>query len=151
MSVENFASALKALFATHNVPPSPELLEAISALAQSTYGVENSEAYLRFVAQFELVSGGPRELGEQDYQKVLDMAKVNLPEAIFHVEETYEWYIGVGPYVWSKDDPLDESGKVYWHPSFGEVESIEHAYGYVNKRDDKPMGEDWTLIRYARG
>lgn len=127
MSQSAIANALTPIFAANGLAVSPEVLkEVVKAAALKAHG----EALRRFLAQFELLSGGPLEVGEEAYARVLDIAFQNVFEAIALVDKEFNLSIGLGPFIIEAQDPLELSSSVYYHPCFGWAEGARYAYGY---------------------
>ena len=98
----------------------------------------NEGSLRRFLAQFELLSGGPEEYGYEDYTEVVETAARNIFTAQALVAEN-DLCIELGPYiVRSKADEGDEDckdGFKYWNNSFGWTNSRSFASGFLS--DDK--------------
>lgn len=135
MTPAQLTASLQEIFSGHGVTARTELMTQTEQVAcESTQDSSMKVMLRRFETQLELLSGGPVEIGEDEYRKVLELAKSNIFEACAYVEETYDFTIGLGGYVIESKDELDlsETGVVYWNPHFGWVEGIDCAYGYAS-------------------
>lgn len=103
------------------------------AIAKEVSLAANHGALQRFLAQWELLTGGPEEYGHEAYNRVIEVAADNIFEAL-GLEEVDELNIEIGSYVIKAVDDKDgEKHDVFWNHSYGWVDSKEYASGYASR------------------
>lgn len=100
--------------------------------------MENTAAALnellqRFIAQWELLTGGPQEIGSEDFNRVLDLAKENLFDAVKLASEEFNLDIYLGSHVLRARNEDDEI--LFYNCCFGWVDGVQYATGYTTKSE----------------
>lgn len=88
----------------------------------------------RFIAQWELLTGGPGEIGAENFNRVVSLAQENLFDAVALASNEFDFDIRLGSHVLRAQ--YGDGGEYVYHNScFGWVEGAHYATGYTTKEE----------------